>query len=178
MTVKKPPKKVQSLRISQDLLHRIATLERTRANELKTQAAVVRTAIGLGIRQAEYRFCSGNLVGSAITAQSFLAIATTRQNLFTGKAAYIPPDPTYPEDEMELYRLSVRLSPEMLERLETLAKKRGAEIHHTTQKIILSPTILYSISIGLDLLEQLPDISISDMKKLEPVKLSSFVRSY
>jgi predicted DNA-binding protein len=174
MTVKKPPKKVQSLRISQDLLHRIATLERTRANELKTQAAVVRTAIGLGMRQAEYRFCSGHLIGSTITAQSFLGIATTRQSL----RAYIPPDPTYPEDEMELYRLSVRLSPEMLERLETLAKKKGAEIHHTSKKIILSPTILYSLSIGLDLLEQLPRISVSDVKKLEPIKLHPFVRSY
>lgn len=64
----------------------------------------------------------------------------------------------------DIYRLDVKVSKDIYDRIEELAKASGAKVHHISNKPIVSPTVLELISIGLAHYgENVPDTSIGNL---------------
>ena len=154
----KPPKKIQTFRISQELLHEINTLVRERKQEFKNQAAVIIALLELGLweeydRQSSYTARASAPAGITLTNYS--------PTIAHSPASFLLPQANFAESEPQ--QLSVRLPIDLLGRIELLAKQRRAEIHHTSKKVTLSPTILDLIKLGVEKLEQHPTVPVANL---------------
>jgi len=64
----------------------------------------------------------------------------------------------------DVCRLDVKVSRDIYDRIEELAKASGAKVHHISNKPIVSPTVLELINIGLAHYgENVPDTSIGNL---------------
>jgi hypothetical protein len=161
--MKKRPKKPQCFRMSHDLLHRIKILEREKKDKFKNQTDVIIKSIEQGLERHEGLKRNNSLRHLEQYRQRKLKQARL-MNSISGRRSDTPDD----LDDLELHRLSVRMSIELLTQIEELAKKRGAEIHHTSKKTNLSPTIVYLIELGLERMEPNTSATISDSSMLYP----------
>jgi hypothetical protein len=161
--MKKRPKKPQCFRMSHDLLHRIKVLEREKKDKFKNQTDVIIKSIEQGLERYEGLERHNLLQNLEQYRQRRLGQIRIVSSI-SGNRSDTPDD----LDDLELHRLSVRMSIELLTQIEELAKKRGAEIHHTSKKTNLSPTIVYLIKLGLEQMEPHTSATIGDSLMLYP----------
>jgi hypothetical protein len=161
-TVKKLPKKVQCFRISHALLHRIKVVERVKKDKFKNQTDVIINSIEQGIERYLGLEYNNSLQYLEHHRQEKLERDRLMGSVLGRRSA--PDD----GDNLELHRLSVRISSDLLTQIEQLAKKRGAEIHHTSKKTNLSPTIIYLIELGIEQMEPNTPVGIVDSLMLYP----------
>lgn len=158
--MKKRPKKPQCFRMSHDLLHRIKVLEREKKDKFKNQTDVIIKSIEQGLERYEGLERNNLLQRLEQYRQRKLEQARLMNSRFDRRSDTL--------DDLELHRLSIRMSIELLTQIEELAKKRGAEIHHTSKKTNLSPTIVYLIELGLERMEPHTSATIDDSLMLYP----------
>lgn len=161
--MKKRPKKPQCFRMSHDLLHRIKVLEREKKDKFKNQTDVIIKSIEQGLERYEGLERNNSLQNLEQYRQRRLGQIRIVSSI-SGNRSDTPDD----LDDLELHRLSVRMSIELLTQIEELAKKRGAELHHTSKKTNLSPTIVYLIELGIERMEDKPVRDLFDSTMLYP----------
>jgi hypothetical protein len=172
---KKQPKKIQTFRISRELVQEIHTLATIRKHEFKNQTALIIALLELGYLE-EYLKNSHHMLGrmyiSPLDLQirvPTLALQVHQLQLSCGSGttatmSFLPPFPNLGADkdpEPELGQLSVRLPIELLDRIEWLAVRRAPR--HNKQKITLTPTILHLIELGIKHLNSSPTVSATNL---------------
>ena len=149
--------------MSHDLLHRLKVLEREKKDRFKNQTDVIIQSIKQGLERYKGLESYNALQHLEEYREDKLNQARLMSSM-PGCRIDTPRD----FDDLEFHRLSVRISIDLLCEIEEIAKKRGAEIHHTSQKTNLSPTIIYLIELGLERLEKKPIRTIRDSLMLYP----------
>jgi hypothetical protein len=74
----------------------------------------------------------------------------------------MPEDPQTKKTRQSDSRIDVRFPDEIYEAIKSIAQKDGAKIHHRSGEIILTPTVVKLIRIGISHLSDDYQISLSD----------------
>jgi hypothetical protein len=133
--MKKQKRTSKSFRITFDLQYRIERLENKNIEWLKSESTVITSSLEKALSLVELleKYQLLERAGLQFGAEKIIEKECSKN-----------------------YKATIRMPNSLLERIEAIAIKRGAGIHHTSNKINLSPTIVYLIELGLGILEFRP----------------------